>query len=81
MAAYDSYAAIREAVSGAAFFPGVTIDGMDLGGMELDQAQAMIGERQAQTAQEFSLIIAAGEKRWRLTSREVPVTFNGQTVL
>jgi len=81
MAAYDSYAAIREAVNQTAFFPGVTIDGTDLGGMEFHEAQAMIGERQAQTAQEFSLIIASGDKRWRLTSNEVPVMFNGQTVL
>lgn len=81
MAAYASYAAIREAVNQTAFFPGVTIDGVDMGGMELDEARAMIGERQTQTAQEFSLIIAAEDKRWRLTSNEVPVTFNGQTVL
>jgi len=81
MAAYDSYAAIREAVEKTTFFPGVTIDGTDLGGMELAEAQTIIGEKQAQTAQEFSLIIAAGDKRWRLTSSEVPVAFNGQTVL
>ena len=35
MAAYESYAAIRQAVEQTAFFPGVTLDGVDLGGMEL----------------------------------------------
>ena len=35
MAAYDSYAAIRQTVSSDLFFPGVTIDGTDIGGMSM----------------------------------------------
>ena len=81
MAAYESYAAIRQAVSSETFFPGVTIDGTDLGGMSLGQAQAIISGRQEQTASAFSLVVAAGEKRWRITSQEVPMTFDAQTVL
>ncbi len=81
MAAYESYAAIRQAVSGDAFFPGVTLDGTDLGGMSMEQAQAMVADRQAETSAAFSLVVASGEKRWRITSDEVPVTFDAQTVL
>ena len=81
MAAYESYAAISKAVSQETYFPGVTVDGVDLGGMTREEAQAMFDDRQTQTASEFSLIVAAGEKRWRITSQEVPVTFNAQTVL
>jgi len=81
MAAYESYAAIRQAVSSETFYPGVTIDGTDLGGMDRTQAQALIADRQAQTSSAFSLVVAAGEKRWRITSDEVPMTFDAQTVL
>lgn len=81
MTAYESYAVIRGIVSSDAFFPGVTLDGTDLGGMTLQDAQALVSERQAQTAQAFSLVVASGERRWRITSEEVPVTFDAQTVL
>jgi len=81
MAAYETYAAIRKAVEQTAFFPGVTIDGADLGGMEMEQARALISERQAQTSAAFSLVVEADGRRWRITSDEVPMTFNAQTVL
>lgn len=81
MAAYESYAAIRQTVGQDAFFPGVTIDGMNLGGMDMASAQALISSRQQQTTEAFSLVVAAGDKRWRITSEEVPVTFDAQMVL
>ena len=81
MAAYESYAAIRQTVGSETFFPGVTMDGLDLGGMTMADAQALVSGKQAQTSSEFSLVVAAKEKRWRITSNEVPVTFDAQTVL
>jgi len=81
MAAYEAYAAIRQAVGQDTFFEGVTIDGQDLSGMSMAQAQALIDENKAQTSGSFSLIVASGEKRWRITSGEVPMTFDAQTVL
>lgn len=81
MAAYESYAAIRQAVSGDTFFAGVTVDGTDLGGMRMDEARALFAGRQTQTEQAFSLVVASGEKRWRITSNEVPMTFDAETIL
>ncbi len=81
MAAYESYAAIRQVVEQDTFFPGVTIDGVDLGGMDRQAAQALIAQGQAQTSEAFSLVVAGGERRWRITSQEVPMTFNAQSVL
>ena len=81
MAAYEAYAAIRQTVGQTTFFPGVTIDDIDLGGMDMAAAQTLIDHRQAQTAEQFSLVVAAGEKRWRITSEQVPMTFNVQTML
>ena len=81
MAAYESYAAISQLVSRDTYFPGVTVDGMDLGGMTREDAGALVEGRQTQAASEFSLIVAGGEKRWRITADEVPMTFNAGVVL
>lgn len=81
MAAYESYAAISKIVGQNTYFDGVTVDGIDLGGMTREEALALFEGRQTQTASEFSLIVSSGEKKWRITSQEVPVTFNAQTLL
>ena len=81
MAAYDAYAAIRQTVSRDTFFPGVTIDGTDLGGMRMSDAQTLIDSSQAQTSSAFSLVVAAGDKRWHITPEQVPVIFDAQAVL
>ena len=81
MAAYEAYAAISKMAAQDIFFPGVTVDGIDLGGMTRDEAHALFADRQTQTASAFSLVVASGEKRWRITSQEVPVTFNADTIL
>ena len=81
MAAYEAYAAISKMAEQDTYFPGVTVDGIDLGGMTRGEAQALFTDRQAQTTEAFSLIVASGERRWRITSQEVPVTFNADAVL
>lgn len=81
MAAYETYAAISRIVSQNTYFPGVTVDGVDLGGMTRDEAAQLFASRQSETTSEFSLIVAAGDKRWRITSEQVPVTFNAATIL
>ncbi|MCI6374952.1 MAG: VanW family protein [Clostridiales bacterium] len=81
MAAYRAYAAISQAAAQTTFFPGVTVDGIELGGMTRDEANALFADRQRQTASAFSLVVASGEKRWRITSDEVPMTFDAEAVL
>ena len=81
MAAYRAYAAISQAAAQTTFFPGISVDGIDLGGMTREEAHALFKDRQAQTSEAFSLIVASGERRWRITSQEVPVTFNADAVL
>ena len=81
MAAYEAYAAISKIVRQDTYFPGVTVDGIDLSGMTREEAQAIFDGRQSQASSEFSLIVSAGEKKWRITSEQVPMTFNAETVL
>ncbi len=81
MAAYEAYAAIRQTVSSDLFYPGVIVDGTDLGGMSMSDAQELLSRQQVQISSEFSLVVAAGEKRWRITSQEVPMMFDAQKIL
>lgn len=81
MAGYEAYTAIGQTVAGDTFYPGVRVDGVDLGGMTREEAAALFGARQKETSQAFSLVVASGDKKWRITSDEVPMTFNAQTVL
>ena len=81
MAAYEAYAAIRQTVGQNTFYPGVTVDGIDLGGMTMEEARALYAGRQQEQTDAFSLVVASGERRWRITSQEVPVTFDAPAVL
>ena len=81
MAAYQSYVAIRQTVMQDTFYPGVSIDGVDLGGMDMQAAGEVIAGRQQETSEAFSLVVQSGEKRWRITSQEVPMTFDAQQKL
>ncbi|MBR5288254.1 MAG: VanW family protein [Clostridia bacterium] len=81
MAVYDSYTAVRQAVSGDTFFEGVSVDGIPLGGMTFEEAQAQFSGREQLAADAFSLTVQYGEKRWRITSEEVSVFSDAQTVL
>lgn len=81
MAAYEAYAAISETVGQTTFFPGVTVDDVELGGMTLEEARAIFSGRQQEASETFSLVVASGDKRWLITSQEVPVTFNAETML
>lgn len=81
MAVYDAYTAIRDTVSFNTFAGGVSVDGIALEGMTYEEAQAQFASREQQAADAFSLVVQSGEKRWRITSQEVPVSSNAQTVL
>jgi len=81
MAVYDSYTAVRHAVSADTFFEGVSVDGIALGGMTFEEAQAQFAGREQLAADAFSLTVQSGDKRWRITSQEVAVFSDAQTVL
>lgn len=81
MAAYEAYAAISQAAVQKTYYPGVTVDGIDLGGMTVQEAGALFSERQQETKASFALVVASGDKRWRITSEQVPVHFDAPTIL
>ena len=72
----------REAFSVSnVYLQGVTVDGVDLGGMTREEASALFKGRQAKQSEEFALVIQYGDKKWRMTSNEIPLVFDAEAVL
>ena len=63
------------------YLQGVTVDGTDLGGMTREEASALFAGRQAKQVEEFALVIQYGDKKWRMTSNEIPLVFDAESVL
>ena len=63
------------------YVPGVMVDGVDLGGMTEEQARALFSERQNKTAGDFALVIQYGDRKWRMTSSEIPMIFDADMIL
>lgn len=81
---YTLYAQYRAAVARVnveTLYPGITINGVDVGGMRIDEARAAIGEGDLQAISDFSIVIESGDRRWRITSQEVPLAFDTDAVL
>ena len=81
MRVYDQYTAVRRTVMQETFFEGVSVDGISLGGMTYEEAKAQFAGINQQAADAFSLVVESGDKRWRISSGEVPMTFNADSVL
>ena len=81
MAAYRSYAAITQTAVQDTYYSGVTVDGIDLGGMTREEAASLFSSRQQETSGAFSLVVQSGDRKWRITSDEVPMTFDAQMIL
>jgi vancomycin resistance protein YoaR len=72
-AVYSRYLAVRERVAQDTFFPGTMVDGVDLSGKSMGEAQALLGEQAQRQTEQFALTIAYEGHNWRITSQEVPV--------
>ena len=64
----ESMAAYRSNAAQNTYYPGVLVDGIDLGGMTREETIALFGDRQQQTSDAFSLVVQSGERKWRITS-------------
>ena len=57
------------------YLPGIAVDGIDLGGMTREEASALFESRKQARQQAFSVVVQSGERRWRITEDEVPMSF------
>lgn len=78
---YQQYRQVVSKVNVDTFYPGIAVNGIDIGGMTMEQAISSLGEEDTRAHEEFALTIAYGETRWRITSQEVLLAFDTQDVL
>lgn len=70
---YNGY---KQYMSGDAIFPGVTIDGIDVGGMTMQQAKDVLGGVSALGGGEFAISVTVDGNTWVIDSNQVPMTRN-----
>ncbi|NLG25767.1 MAG: hypothetical protein GX558_10455 [Clostridiales bacterium] len=68
---YRAFRTMRAAVDSDAFYPGVVVDGTDLGGMTLTQALAAFVDRERDRASATGATFAYGDRRWTLTPEDL----------
>lgn len=78
---YDSYKAYRSYMGSDTIYPGVYVDGVNVGGMTLAQAQAAVEQVSATGGGEFAITVNIGNKSWSIDSATVPMTRNVEQVL
>lgn len=81
LSAYEEFERMRAEVSRDTFYDGISIDGVALGGMTMDEARAALADRQTVQADSFDLFLDAGEMTWRISSQEVPMSWNTEELL
>lgn len=78
---YEHYLELRRAMSSDVIFPGVSIDGVNVGGMTREQAIQAVGQTEATGGGDFSLTVQVGDAAWTIDSTMVPMTRNLSQVI
>ena len=78
---YDNYKTYRNYMSGDTIYPGVFVDGVDVGGMTVTEAAHAISQVGASGGGEFAITVNVGNKSWSIDSGIVPMTRNIDEVL
>ncbi len=63
------------------FYPGVYVDGLDLGGMTPAEARTALSEIPAMGGGEFSVEVQVDQQTWTIDSTQVPLTRNTEETL
>lgn len=78
---YDAFNDMRAAVAGDTFFGPVYVDDMLLTGMTMEAARAALSSHAQAQAQAFEVILTHGDQKWRISSEEVPMSWNTESLL
>ncbi|MDR2657542.1 MAG: VanW family protein [Oscillospiraceae bacterium] len=79
--AYEAFQYMRSVVARSTFYDGITVDGVPLGGMTLEQAMERLAARDQQENESFEIFLTAGDARWRISSDEVALHRNTETLI
>ena len=78
---YDNYKTYRSYMSSDVIYPGVYVDGVDVGGMTVEQARAAVSQVGAAGGGDFAITVNIGNKSWSIDSGKVPMTRNVDEIL
>ena len=78
---YDKFNQMRAVASGNVIHGPVYIDDILLTGMTMDEARAAVSAPREAQAQAFEVILTAGESNWRISSNEVPMAWDTESLL
>ena len=78
---YDTYKTYRRYMNSGTIYPGVYIDGVDVGGMTREEALSAVSQVSAQGGGEFAVTVNVGNKSWSIDSSQVPMTRNTGAII
>ena len=67
-----SYRQYKNYMAQNVIYPGVFVDGVSVGGMTVEEAQEALSKTTGETAGQFSVTVAIGDKTWNFDSSNVP---------
>lgn len=78
---YDTYLARRAAMEGETFYPGVSVDGVALGGLTMEQARELLSGTEPAGGGSFAVTVHIDNRSWVIDSGMVPMTRNLEETL
>lgn len=81
LAQYDAFNQKRAAVSANTFYGPVFIDDIPLSGMTWDEAREVLTAPKEAQAQSFRATLTTGDASWEITSDNVPMEWNTESLL
>jgi Uncharacterized vancomycin resistance protein len=72
---------VAAAVDVNTFYPGITVQGIDLGGKTMEQAQEAVKALEPSLRGNYEITVKYGDKSWKLTQDDLNFTFDTDSVL
>lgn len=80
-AAISSFQAMRDLVSTDRLMNGITIDGVDVGGMTLSAARKAVQKAASADSTKFKVVVKSNNQTWTIDQKSVPISRNTEQVL
>lgn len=81
METYRQFRQTVAAVEGGTFYPGVHIDGVDLGGKTMQEARSLLESHETAEMQGFEVFLTDGQQTWRIASDTMELAWNTDMLL
>lgn len=78
---YQHQQEVAAAIDTNTFYKGIVVQGIDLGGKTMEQAQAAVKELEPSLRGKYNITVKYEDKSWNLTQDDLSFTFNTDSVL